>query len=112
MLLLKLSDEQAGMFDEAPEAGMGVHFARVEDELGCILSGCVVMLSDARRREGKEQSDALANRLWFGDDVRKFSREHLREGLGEMDEADVEEEETLIDRLVDSPRRLSYVSPI
>jgi hypothetical protein len=112
MLLLKLSDEQAGEFDEAPEAGMGVHFARVEDELGFILSGRVVMLSDAQRREGKEQSDALANRLWFGDDVRKFSREHLREGLGEMDEADVEEEETLIDRLVDAPRRLSYVSPI
>ena len=33
MLLLKLSDTQGGMFDEASEADMGLHFAKVGEEL-------------------------------------------------------------------------------
>ena len=33
MLLLKLSDTQGGMFDEASEADMSLHFAKVGDEL-------------------------------------------------------------------------------
>jgi hypothetical protein len=33
MLLLKLSDTQGRIFDESPEADMGLHFAQVEDEL-------------------------------------------------------------------------------
>jgi hypothetical protein len=33
MLLLKLSVTQGGMFDEASEADMGLHFAKVGDEL-------------------------------------------------------------------------------
>ena len=33
MLLLKLSDTQGGMFDEASEADMGSHFAKVGEEL-------------------------------------------------------------------------------
>jgi hypothetical protein len=33
MLLLKLSDTQGGMFDEASEADMGLHLAKVGEEL-------------------------------------------------------------------------------
>jgi hypothetical protein len=123
MLLLKLSNEQAGMFDEAPEAGMGVHFARVGDELGFILSGRVAMLSEAKGRKGKEQSDALANRLWFGEHVRKFRHRFSHadpqqryvfddEVEGEVGGADIQEETGLIAALADAPAGLSYVSPL
>ena len=42
MLPLKLSNEQPKIFDETSEAGMGVHFARVEDELGLFVSDRIV----------------------------------------------------------------------
>ena len=54
---------------------MSLDFARVNDELGYILSGRVLMLAEAKRGEGQEQSDALANQLWFGREVPKFVRD-------------------------------------
>ena len=55
MLLLKLSPSQIEMFDKAPEAGMGFHFARIGEQVGFILSSRVLMLVDFER----QQSDAL-----------------------------------------------------
>ena len=72
MLLLKLSDTQGAMFDELPEADMGLHFPRVEDELGFVLSDRVLMLPVRKRTDGLEQSDTLAKTLWFGPEVRRF----------------------------------------
>jgi hypothetical protein len=52
MLLLKLSDPQGAMFDELPEADMGLHFPRVEDELGFVLSDRALMLLVTKRTQG------------------------------------------------------------
>jgi hypothetical protein len=76
MLLLKLSDTQGRIFDESPEATMALHFTQVEDELGFVLSGRVLMLPATKRHEGQEQSGALAKELWFGPEVRKHGLTH------------------------------------
>jgi hypothetical protein len=110
MLLLKLSDDQAGMFAEAPEAAMGTQFALTEEELGFILSGRVLMLSGAGRQEGKEQSDALAKRFWFGEHVQKYST-RKESHVGRPEEVTDDEIESLIDRLAYAPTRLSYLNP-
>jgi hypothetical protein len=106
MLLLKLSATQIGMFDEAPEAGMGVHFARVEDGLGIVLSGRVLMLPYAEEGEGKSQSDALSNRLWFGAETRG----RRPETLAPTSEAEIAEENTLIEALANAPLSTRYAS--
>jgi hypothetical protein len=106
MLLLKLSATQIEMFDEAPEAGMGMHFARVEDALGFVLGGRVLMLSYTEGREGQSQSDALSNRLWFD----AGTRGRRRETLAPTSEADIAEENTLIAALADAPLSTRYAS--
>src|SRR3984957_4210379 len=119
MELLKLSDDQARAFDEMPEVGMGVQFARTrnklgEDELGFILSGRVVMLSDATRTDAKKPTDELTNWLWFGGHVRKvMSRdEELNPYRGaELRDDDIQKELGLIGILADAPEDLAYVGP-
>ena len=111
MLLLKLSDTQGRIFDESPEADMGLHFAQVEDKLGFVLSGRVLMLPATKRHEGQEQSDALAKELWFGPEVRKHGRETVALPSVEMTEAEIEAEESLIQSLHDAPRNVTYVGP-
>jgi hypothetical protein len=77
MLLLKLSDAQGETFDESPEAGMGLQFARVGDELGFVLSGRALFLAKPKRRESQKRSDALADQLWFGPDIHRRGRETI-----------------------------------
>ena len=102
MLLLKLSDTQGEMFDELPEADMGLHFASVEDELGFVLSGRVLMLPVTKRTEGQEQSDTLAEALWFGPEVRRFNPEAL-EPSPSMTQNEIEAEKSLINALRSAP---------
>lgn len=98
MILLKLSETQMARFDEEPEAGMGMHFARVADAVGFVLGGRVLMLP--RNGEGRSQSDELCNRLWFGQGP-----------LGGSSEASIaEEEDGLISALAGAPPNMSYVS--
>jgi hypothetical protein len=90
MLFLKLSETQIGMFDEVPEAGMGMHFAHVDDALGFVLGGRVLMFPQAESHEGQSQSDALSKRLWFNAETRGRR-------------PDIAEENTLIAALADAP---------
>src|SRR5262249_5802416 len=77
MLLLKLSDKQMNEFDEQPEAGMGMHFARFNDKLGFVLSGRVVMFPHEVHPEGSARSQALMKNLWFGPERRKLDPANL-----------------------------------
>jgi hypothetical protein len=77
VLLLKLSETQGGMFDEAPEADMGLHFAKVGEELAFVLSGRVLMIPAIHDGEAQKRSDALAKELWFGPEVRKRGSETI-----------------------------------
>jgi hypothetical protein len=106
MLLLKLSPAQMALFDEAPEAGLDMHFARVEDALGFVLSGRVLMLPYTEGREGQSQSDTLSNRLWFGAETRG----RRPETLAPISEVEIAEEDTLIAALADAPLSTRYVS--
>jgi hypothetical protein len=106
MLLLKLSATQIGMFDEAPEAGMGMHFARIDDALGFVLSGRVLLLPYTNGREGQSQSDALSKRLWFDAETRG----RRAETLAPASEAEISEESTLIARLADAPLSTRYAN--
>jgi hypothetical protein len=99
MLLLQLSETQMELFDKEPEFGMGVHLASVEDTVGFVLSGRVLMLPNAEGREGQSQSDALKNRLWFG--VEAQGRHS--ETLAAASESEIAEENTLIAALADAP---------
>ena len=98
MILLKLSETQMASFDKEPEAGMGMHFARVDDEVGFVLGGRVLTLLRTDG-EGRSQSDELCNRLWFG-----------RGPLGGSSEASIGEEDGLISALAGAPPNISYVS--
>jgi hypothetical protein len=111
MLLLKLSNTQSQIFDEAPEAGMGLHFAHVEGDLGFVLSGRVLLLFDTKRREGREQSDALANRLWFGPKAPRSRQETIAPGSFEVTEEQIEEEESLIQALHKAPEEVTHLGP-
>jgi len=111
VLLLKLSDTQRGIFDQSSEAGMGLHLARIGDELGFILSGLVLMFAEANDREGQQESDALANQLWFGPNVRKFGREGVAPRSAEATQQEIQAEEALIEALHDAPLNVRYVSP-
>ena len=106
MLLLKLSETQIRAFDEAPEAGMSMHFARVDDVLGFVLGGRVLMLPYTEERNGRSESDALSNRLWLGSET--LGRR--REALVPTSEADVAEENALISALADAPSSTRYAS--
>jgi hypothetical protein len=111
MLLLKLSEIQRGSFDQSFEAGMGLHFARIGDELGFILSGRVLMLAETNGREGEQESEALANRLWFGSNVHRFGGEGVAPRSVEATEQEIQEEEGLIDALHGAPGNVRHVSP-
>jgi hypothetical protein len=104
MVLLKLSMTQMGTFDEMPEAGMGMHFARVQDALGFVLSSRVLMLPYTERGKGQSQSDELANRLWFGAERRRHGPETP------ISKAEIAEEDALIAALADAPLDMRYVS--
>jgi hypothetical protein len=104
MLLLKLAATQMGVFDEAPEAGMGVHFARIDDALGLVLSGRVLLLPNTEGREGQARSDALLKRLWFDAEGRAQRAE------APMEAEIAEEENTLIEMLADAPLITRYAS--
>jgi hypothetical protein len=106
MLLLKLSVEQMGIFDEEPEAGMGLHFARIGEEVGYILSSRVLMLPYTEQREGQSSSDALANRLWFGAEARTRLSERSASPTGD----DITTENALIAALDDAPRTMRYAN--
>jgi hypothetical protein len=106
MILLKLSEVQIGAFDKAPEAGMGMHFARVGDVVGFVLGGRVLMLPYADEHNGRSQSDALCSRLWFGADARI----HRPETTVARPEGEIAEENRMIAALADAPLSTRYAN--
>lgn len=111
MLLLKLSDAQEAMFDEAPEADMGLHFAKVGDQLAFILSSRILMIPIHQDGEAQKRSDDLATKLWFGPEVRKYRGETIAPSSATMTKKEIEDEESLIDALYDAPRNVSFSDP-
>jgi len=97
MILFKLSESQMRTFDEKPEAGMGVQFARVGPRFGFVLSGRVLMSPYAETRD--DRTEAVINYLWFGP-------ERLQRSL----EATTAQEDRLINELADAPSDISCVS--
>jgi hypothetical protein len=111
-LLLKLSGTQGGIFEEAPEADMGLHFAKVGDELAFVLSGRVLMIPAIHEGEAQKRSDALAKKLWFGPEVRKYGGEVTARISAGMTDREIEDEESLIDALYDAPHNVSFAGPM
>jgi hypothetical protein len=83
MLLRQLSEAQSRIFDEHPEAAMGVHFAQASERLCLILSGRVLMFPTA---ESDEKSNRVADRLWFHRDTEPISMEAEAQLLMSLDQ--------------------------
>jgi hypothetical protein len=82
MLLRQLSEAQSRIFDEQPEAAMGVHLAQTSERLCLILSGRVLMFPTA---ESDEKSNRVADRLWFNRDAEPISMEAESQLLMSLD---------------------------
>jgi hypothetical protein len=100
MLLRKLSEAQSKMFDEKPEAAMGLHFAQASEMLCLILSGRVLMFPNG---EGDEKSNSVAKRLWFNRDAETFSVEEQSRSI--------ERESQLLAELDPVSDKITYLPP-